>query len=323
MPGTFGAKAWILYTKSSGRDPYDYQYDDSTGNFYSYDSNVPNSKQIRVGDIVVVRTDDDVAGWGIIERIDVTPNFAKLIRRCPACDATNPRVLERTTGYTRCDRCRLQFLESETIISQTNVTSYCAYYANSWIESAPAIEARELREIEDKVNSQLAIRSVDISKLPEFLERISARPVSMDDEIQNLQPLLLQGGHTEGLSRRRRGQRAFRFEMLRRYGEVCAFSGRQPPQVLEAAHLYSYASVGVHRVDGGLLLRRDYHSLFDAKLLAVNPSSLRIEVAPQLQDFVSYRRLQGLNLQLQSATTPSIDLLADHYEKAQRVFSQN
>jgi len=180
-----------------------------------------------------------------------------------------------------------------------------------------------LKSIEDKPGSQLAIRSVDVSKLPAFLERLSARPISLADEIGIARSFNIEGGHADSIARRRRGQRAFRFAMLRRYGEVCAFSGNQPPQVLEAAHLYSYARVAEHRSDGGILLRRDYHSLFDAKLLAVNPSSLTIEVAPQIQDFQSYGKLQGVGLRLDPKNKPSIDLLADHYEQALRIFSSN
>jgi len=323
MSGGFGGKAWILYTKTDGRDRHDYQYDDATGNFYSYDSNVPNSRQVRRGDVVVIRTDDDVAGWGVIEHIEVTPDVDKLLRRCPGCGATNPRALERTPGQTRCMRCRRQFPESATVVSTTKVTSYRAYYRDSWIEAAPAVDSRELKAIEEKAGSQLAIRSIDPTKLTAFLERLSARPVVLDDEIDHAAAFLAPGGHVEAPARRRRGQRAFRFEMLRRFGEVCAFSGDQPPQVLEAAHLYSYATVGRHRRDGGLLLRRDYHSLFDAKLLAVNPSTLRVEVAPQLRDYSSYRRLEGVGLHLHSSERPSLDLLADHYEQAMRVFSSN
>jgi len=110
---------------------------------------------------------------------------------------------------------------------------------------------------------------------------------------------------------------------MERFGENCAFSGPQPPQVLEAAHLYSYALKPEHRVDGGLLLRRDYHSLFDAKLLAVNPSSFKIELAPRLSSFESYRNLEGRPLQVDTDRLPSVDLLADHYEQAQRIFAHN
>lgn len=323
MPGELIGRAWILYTKYEGRVPFDYLYDDSTGNCYSYDSNVPNHKQVSVGDVVVIRTDRDVAGWGIIEDIEVTPHTLKLIRRCPSCRASNPRPLGRTNGFSRCDQCHLQFSDDEIIVDQVEVTAFRAYYRDSWVEAAPAIHSDELKSIEDKPGSQLAIRSVNVARLPAFLERLSARPISLEDEIGVARSITIAGGHVNAIARRRRGQRAFRFAMLRRYGEVCAFSGNQPPQVLEAAHLYSYARVAEHRSDGGILLRRDYHSLFDAKLLAVNPSSLTIEVAPQIQHFQSYGKLQDVGLRIDPKNKPSIDLLADHYEQALRIFSPN
>jgi N-acyl homoserine lactone hydrolase len=45
---------------------------------------------------------------------------------------------------------------------------------------------------------------------------------------------------------------------------------------LEAAHLYSYAASGVHHLDGGLLMRRDVHRLFDLGHHAVRPNSLTL-----------------------------------------------
>ena len=104
---------------------------------------------------------------------------------------------------------------------------------------------------------------------------------------------------------------------------MCAFFEEQPPQVLEAAHLHSDASVGQHRRDGGLLLRRDYHSLFDAKRLAVNPSTPKVEVASRWCDYSSYRRPEGVGLHLRPSERPSLDLLRDHHEQAMRVFSQD
>ena len=111
--------------------------------------------------------------------------------------------------------------------------------------------------------------------------------------------------------------------MIRRYGERCAFSGVQPPQVLEAAHLYSFAKRPEHWSNGGLLLRRDYHALFDAKFVAVNPDTLKVETAPILDRFPSYHLLSGSSLQIQGDSAPSLDLLAAHFEEAKRVFSHN
>lgn len=70
------------------------------------------------------------------------------------------------------------------------------------------------------------------------------------------------------------GQAEFRLRLLARYGNVCAFSGPSPTAALEAAHLYSYAAEGRHHDDGGFLLRRDLHRLFDLGLLAVEPAHI-------------------------------------------------
>lgn len=298
-------------------------YDDAAGIYYSYDSNVPNSKRVAEGDVVVVRADNWVAGWGIIEFIEVTPNSTKEIRRCPNCRMTNHRSRVRPIPSNICDACRHVFSDEETVITFESVTNFRAYYANTWTEAARPIDFHELAKIQKSQGTFNAIRPIEVTMLPAFLQRVSGRDVDLKTEISDEEVNSILGGHTEGIVRRRRGQRVFRFEMLQRYGERCAFSGVQPPQVLEAAHLYSYAVRAEHRRDGGLLLRRDYHALFDAKLVAVNPSTLRIEIAPRLFNYSSYRKLDGLMLQVEENQRPSIELLGEHYDQATRVFAHN
>lgn len=65
------------------------------------------------------------------------------------------------------------------------------------------------------------------------------------------------------------GQPAFRAELARKYGPIGAFSGPAPAEAREACHLYSYAEIGHHDIEGGLLLRRDLHRLFDQGPLTV------------------------------------------------------
>jgi hypothetical protein len=60
--------------------------------------------------------------------------------------------------------------------------------------------------------------------------------------------------------------------------------------------------------------------LFDAKLIAVNPDSWRIETAPVLDRFPVYRAVDGAELQVESRLRPDRELIAEHYEAAQRVF---
>jgi hypothetical protein len=209
------------------------------------------------------------------------------------------------------------------MVTLETVTNYRANYASTWVEAARPIDLHELATIQKSRGTFNAIRPIDLAMLPAFLGKLSGRDVDLQSEIPVLEVNAIIGGHSTGVVRRRRGQRTFRFEMIRRFGERCAFSGPQPPQVLEAAHLYSFAERAEHRRDGGLLLRRDYHALFDAKLVAINPSTLRIEIAPRLHEFPSYQKLEGTAIQVDAKQRPSLELLGDHYDKAIRVFSQN
>jgi hypothetical protein len=322
---TIGSQAWIFLTKSEEERSWSANrgYDDVVGIYYSYDSNVPNSRQVAAGDVVVIRVDDWVAGWGVIEFIEVTPNVMKEVRRCPNCRKTNHRPRTRPYPSNICDACKAVFSDEQVVTTFEPVTGFKAFYANTWIEAARPVDFRELALIQKSKGTFNAIRPINSDLLGAFLQRVSGRDVDIEMEVSYKEVNSILGGHTEAVVRRRRGQRAFRFEMIKRYGERCAFSGVQPPQVLEAAHLYSFASRPVHRSDGGLLLRRDYHSLFDAKLIAINPANLKVEIAPRLYDYSSYRGLDGVTLQFDSDKRPSLDLLADHYDQAIRVFALN
>jgi ribosomal protein L37AE/L43A len=320
-----GKQAWVFLMKSDEERSRtsNRAYDDAAGIYYSYDSNVANSKRVTEGDVVVVREDGWVAGWGIIEAIEVTPNSTKEIKRCPKCRRTNLRRRRQQIPRNICDACGHVFSDEETVVTFASVTNFQAFYANTWTEAARPIDFRELAKIQKSLGTFNAIRPIDLALLAGFLERISGRDVDLEIELPVEEVKGILGGHTEAIVRRRRGQRAFRFQMLERYGERCAFSGVQPPQVLEAAHLYSYALRAEHLNDGGLLLRRDYHALFDAKLVTVNPTTLKIEIAPRLSEYPTYRQLDGIPLQVQAIQIPSLELLREHYDQAKRIFAHN
>lgn len=100
----------------------------------------------------------------------------------------------------------------------------------------------------------------------------------------------VRGGHTERPVRVRLGQAVFRNKLLRAYGPRCAFTGDLHASVLDACHLYIYAKVGKHHEHGGIVLRRDLHTLFDRGDLAVDSDDL-IDVAEPFQAFSIYREL--------------------------------
>ena len=84
-----------------------------------------------------------------------------------------------------------------------------------------------------------------------------------------------EGGSMYGdptLFRPRLGQGAFRVAVTDAYRRLCAVTGEKTLPVLEAAHIRPVAQGGAHRVNNGLLLRSDIHTLFDRGYVTVTPT---------------------------------------------------
>jgi HNH endonuclease len=325
MSNSLGERAWILMAKSDEERSWaaNTGYDDSVGTYHSYDSNVANSTNVKVGDVLVIRENEYIAGWGIAEQIDVLPDATKEITRCPSCRKTNFYPRKNTVPKNRCNSCKHEFSDSDALVTYQTVTAYRCFYANTWVEAARPIHRNDLASRYATKDTHNAIRPLILASLPELLNRISGRDVSLPMDFSDTLVSQITGGHTTSVVRRRRGQRAFRFMMMNRFGEMCAFTGAQPPQVLEAAHLYSYAKKPEHHSDGGLLLRRDFHALFDANLITVNPDTWQIEIAPRLQSDDAYRSLDQTPLLVSEAKRPDRELLLEHYLQSERVFHHN
>jgi putative restriction endonuclease len=98
------------------------------------------------------------------------------------------------------------------------------------------------------------------------------------------------------LQRARLGQGSFRTLVIDAYKRRCAITGEHTLPVLEAAHIIPYAEQGPHHINNGLLLRSDFHKLFDAGLVTVEPS-LKVRVSGRIRDRYfngkAYYRLHG------------------------------
>jgi putative restriction endonuclease len=94
----------------------------------------------------------------------------------------------------------------------------------------------------------------------------------------------------------RLGQGAFRVVVTDAYRRRCAITGERTLPVLEAAHILPFAENGPHGVTNGLLLRSDFHKLFDLGLVTVTPD-LRVEVSSRIKEEwfngKAYYRLHG------------------------------
>jgi putative restriction endonuclease len=86
----------------------------------------------------------------------------------------------------------------------------------------------------------------------------------------------------ERLVKPRLGQRAFQAVVLDAYHRRCAITGARIRPVLQAAHIRPLPKGGEHRLDNGLLLRSDTHTLFDQGYLGIDARH-RLLVSPQLR----------------------------------------
>jgi putative restriction endonuclease len=81
----------------------------------------------------------------------------------------------------------------------------------------------------------------------------------------------------------RLGQSSFRVMVTDAYKRKCAITGENTLVALEAAHIVPYAEEGTHDIRNGLLLRADFHRLFDVGLVSVTPD-LRVKISPRIRD---------------------------------------
>src|SRR5262249_18404739 len=87
----------------------------------------------------------------------------------------------------------------------------------------------------------------------------------------------------------RLGQQRFQFQVLQRYGPVCAVCLLAVRELLETAHICSKKAQGTDDPRNGLVLCSLHHRAFDAGLFAIEPRSLSVQyraggpLAPELR----------------------------------------
>ncbi len=119
------------------------------------------------------------------------------------------------------------------------------------------------------------------------------------------------------------GQAAFKALVQEAYGRRCAVTGDKIVPVLQAAHIRPVTDDGENRVDNGLLLRSDVHTLFDRGYLGVHPVSRRLLVSQRLrsdwgngEEF--YRRASSsepIALPVERADQPNGEFLTWHMDR--------
>jgi hypothetical protein len=98
--------------------------------------------------------------------------------------------------------------------------------------------------------------------------------------------------------RERPGQAAFRRRLKLAYGNTCCVTGCAVAVVLDGAHIDPYLGPDFDHPQNGLLLRRDIHTLIDAYLIGIEPTSKTLCVANAVRHWAEYAALQGKSLRL-------------------------
>ena len=118
----------------------------------------------------------------------------------------------------------------------------------------------------------------------------------------------------------REGQGAFRARVLDAYGRRCAVTGEHTEPVLDAAHIQPYLGPGSNHVQNGLLLTKEFHTLFDLGYVGIT-GDYTVKVSPALQrDWQNGRRYYPydgqrlVSLPTQSKLRPSARALEWHLQ---------
>lgn len=117
----------------------------------------------------------------------------------------------------------------------------------------------------------------------------------------------------------RLGQGSFRVLVTDAYDRRCALTNERTLPALDAAHIKPYSAEGTHRVDNGLLMRRDLHALFDRGYVTVTPD-MQIEISRRIREEFEngrdYYRLHGLPVRPPGKIVdrPSVEHLRWHNE---------
>lgn len=122
----------------------------------------------------------------------------------------------------------------------------------------------------------------------------------------------------EAVTKHRIGQGAFRVAVADAYQRRCAITGEKTLPVLQAAHIKPYAQDGPHQVSNGLLLKSDFHTLYDDGYITVD-TDYRVNVSKRLhedygngRDYYKYDGQELLILPGNKIELPSKEFLEWH-----------
>jgi predicted RNA-binding protein with PUA-like domain len=163
-------------------------YKDRTGEVYHYDSLVPNYKNLKIRDRVVLRKENKIVGIGTISKIEEFDS-AKLHGRCPSCESTDIRERKYKSPKWKCGKCVHEFDSPYETIA--DVKAYQAEISNySELPDPPEVmTVKACAEKGDGVKSQLSILKLDAEEITNLIKfpSVGFGPEFVDENLKQLQ----------------------------------------------------------------------------------------------------------------------------------------
>ncbi|MFH7906140.1 HNH endonuclease [Enterobacter cloacae] len=285
-------------------------YHDDSSVFYRYNNSVPNYKNVKEGDIVIIRDREKVLGISIVEKLE-SRNTTKTIFKCPheGCNAKKIRPRETIKPKWRCDNGH-EFAEQKIVLEPA--TEFIANYGSSF-QKLEDVTLLQLKSESPRYNIQLSIQEVNVQWAQGLLETQTSTIYPLTaGEADDDTPDLLEDDQRKIIDRQikqRRGQKTFRDKLLKS-NPVCAVTGCELVDILEAAHIDAYRNDRHNDISNGLLLRSDIHTLFDLNLIAIEPTTLLIKLSSKALNG-GYEHFEGIPIKLKH--TPNIDALTKRW----------
>jgi putative restriction endonuclease len=122
-------------------------------------------------------------------------------------------------------------------------------------------------------------KTYDLAERTDLWEAVQYRLIALSPETAEQDEREM---FTEGWVRQRLGQGSFRALVTQTYERRCAVTREKILPVLQAAHIRPVTHDGPHRIENGLLLRSDVHTLFDRGYLTLERDRT-LRVSPHLR----------------------------------------
>lgn len=138
-------------------------YGDSRGSTYSWDSTVSNSNLPQRGDLICVRSKQEILGVSLISEIVVEPSW-KTRLRCVDCSSTKLKWSSKRRDF-RCGSCSKQQAIPDVEFVDSLISTH-AYY-DWFFTPTPLISVEQVRKLSKTPKS---IQSIQTLNLQSFLE---------------------------------------------------------------------------------------------------------------------------------------------------------